>query len=73
MRGPVYAILIGTYHTDLPHDHRTARTLTAARAWLRGRGYKERKTVFVRGERAYFEHPGEELWARVVAAPDVED
>lgn len=64
-------IAIGNYYRGEPHTYRSARTLTAARAWLRAQGYCEREPRY--GLRAYFEHEWDMQWARVVAAPDVED
>jgi hypothetical protein len=60
-------ICFGAYYTDCPHSFAASRSLTAARRWLRARGYTQRKAV--REELAYAEHDEDQVWARVVAAP----
>ena len=64
-------ICFGAYYTDIPHSYAAALSLTAARRWLRARGYtrRERRPLTL----AYYEHDESQQWARVVAAPMIGD
>jgi hypothetical protein len=64
-------ICFGAYYTDCPHSFAASRSLTAARRWLRARGYtrRERAAAIL----AYYEHDESQQWARVVAAPMIGD